>query len=192
MNEEAVEQLTMHAGLWRALEARQFVLRPPAADRGGGGRLVGAEALIRWNHPDLGLVSPGRFIPVAEETGLIVQIGDWVLGEACREAMRWRDAGRGDVVVAVNLSAVQFKRGDLEQSVLRALEDTGLEPRLLELELTESILIREQRKCAFSRQAAQADGRQAVDRRFRNRLLQPLVPEAVRGRQAQDRPDLRA
>ena len=143
MNEEAVEQLTMHAGLWRALEARQFVLHYQPQIEIGSGRLVGAEALIRWNHPDLGLVSPGRFIPVAEETGLIVQIGDWVLGEACREAMRWRDAGRGDVVVAVNLSAVQFKRGDLEQSVIRALEDTGLEPRLLELELTESILIRD-------------------------------------------------
>ena len=143
MNEDAVEQITMHAGLWRALEAGQFVLHYQPQIDIPSGKLVGAEALIRWNHPDLGLVSPGRFIPVAEETGLIVQIGDWVLREACREAMRWRDAGKGTPVVAVNLSAVQFKRGDLEQSVSRALEEAGLEPHLLELELTESILIRD-------------------------------------------------
>ncbi len=143
MNEDAVEQITIHAGLWRALEAGQFVLHYQPQIKIATGRLIGAEALIRWIHPDLGLVSPGRFIPVAEETGLIVQIGDWVLREACREAMRWREAGKGDLIVAVNLSAIQFKRGDIEQSVASALEETGLEPHLLELELTESILIRD-------------------------------------------------
>ena len=146
MNDDAVEQITMHAGLWRALEAEQFVLhfQPQfeIAD-GGPGRLIGAEALIRWNHPDLGLVPPGRFIPVAEETGLIVQIGDWVLRKACLEAAKWRASGAHDFVIAVNLSAVQFKRGDIEQSVTRALEESGLEPAFLELELTESILIRD-------------------------------------------------
>lgn len=143
MNEDAVEQITMHAGLWRAVEAEQFVLHYQPQFDLAGGRLVGAEALVRWNHPDLGLVSPGRFIPVAEETGLIVQIGDWVLREACREAARWRDAGMSGLVVAVNLSAVQFKRGDIEKSVIRALDETGLDPAQLELELTESILIRD-------------------------------------------------
>ncbi len=143
MNEDAVEQITIHAGLWRALEAGQFVLHYQPQIEIASGRLIGAEALLRWCHPDLGLVSPGRFIPVAEETGLIVQIGDWVLREACREATRWREAGKGELVVAVNLSAIQFKRGDIEQSVARALEETGLEPHLLELELTESILIRD-------------------------------------------------
>ena len=106
MNEEAVEQITMHAGLWRALEAEQFVLYFQPQFDIPSGRLIGAEALIRWDHPDLGLVSPGRFIPVAEETGLVVQIGDWVLREACREAVKWRDEGRAGMVVAVNLSAV--------------------------------------------------------------------------------------
>ena len=143
MNEDAVEQITMHAGLWRALEADQFVLHYQPQIAISSGKLIGAEALIRWNHPDLGLVSPGRFVPVAEETGLIVQICDWVLREACREATKWRNAGVSGLVVAVNLSAVQFKRGDLEQSVTRALAETGLEPHLLELELTESILIRD-------------------------------------------------
>jgi diguanylate cyclase (GGDEF)-like protein/PAS domain S-box-containing protein len=143
MNEDAVEQITIHAGLWRALEAEQFVLHYQPQIEIASGRLIGAEALLRWSHPDLGLVSPGRFIPVAEETGLIVQIGDWVLREACREAVRWREAGKGGVVVAVNLSAIQFKRGDIEKSVARALEETGLDPHRLELELTESILIRD-------------------------------------------------
>lgn len=143
MNEDAVEQITIHAGLWRALEAEQFVLHYQPQIEIASGRLIGAEALLRWCHPDLGLVSPGRFIPVAEETGLIVQIGDWVLREACREAMRWREAGKGGLIVAVNLSAIQFKRGDIEQSVARALEESGLDPHLLELELTESILIRD-------------------------------------------------
>ncbi|MFT3961484.1 putative bifunctional diguanylate cyclase/phosphodiesterase [Propionivibrio sp.] len=143
MNEDAVEQITMHAGLWRAVEAEQFVLHYQPQFDLRSGRLIGAEALIRWNHPDLGLVSPGRFIPVAEEAGLIVQIGDWVLREACREAARWRDAGAPGLVIAVNLSAVQFKRGDIERSVARALADSGLAPEQLELELTESILIRD-------------------------------------------------
>jgi EAL domain-containing protein (putative c-di-GMP-specific phosphodiesterase class I) len=107
------------------------------------GALIGAEALVRWNHPELGLVSPARFIPVAEESGLIVPLGDWVLHEACREAMRWRQAGILEPVVAVNLSALQFKRGNIEQSVTSALEESGLDPGRLELELTESILIRD-------------------------------------------------
>ena len=143
MNEDAVEQITIHAGLWRALEAEQFVLHYQPQVEIASGRLIGAEALLRWSHPDLGLVSPGRFIPVAEETGLIVQIGDWVLREACREAVRWREAGKGELVVAVNLSAIRFKRGNIEQSVARALEESGLDPHRLELELTESILIRD-------------------------------------------------
>jgi diguanylate cyclase (GGDEF)-like protein/PAS domain S-box-containing protein len=141
MNTGVVEQITMYSGLRRALESGQFVLHYQPQIDIPSGRLVGAEALIRWMHPDLGLVSPGRFIPVAEETGLIVDIGDWVLREACREAARWRADGLANPLVAVNLSALQFKRGDIEQSVARALMESGLEPTMLELELTESILI---------------------------------------------------
>lgn len=143
MNDDAVEQITIHSGLRRGLEVGQFVLYYQPQIEISSGRLVGAEALIRWNHPDLGLVSPGRFIPIAEETGLIVEIGDWVLREACHEAARWRESGFADPVVAVNLSALQFKRGDIEQSVTKALLASGIEPGMLELELTESILIRD-------------------------------------------------
>ena len=141
MNDAVIEQATLHAGLRRGLEAGQFALYYQPQVEVATGRLVGAEALIRWNHPDLGLVSPARFIPVAEETGLIVEIGDWVLREACREAARWMALGLPELRVAVNLSALQFKRGDIEKSVAGAIEASGIEPYMLELELTESILI---------------------------------------------------
>lgn len=141
MNDAVIEQVTLHAGLRRGLEAGQFALYYQPQVEVSTGRLIGAEALIRWNHPDLGLVSPARFIPVAEETGLIVEIGDWVLHEACREAARWIKLGLAEPSVAVNLSAVQFKRGEIEKSVASAIEASGIEPSMLELELTESILI---------------------------------------------------
>ncbi len=141
MNDAVIEQVTLHSGLRRGLEAGQFALHYQPQIELSSGRLVGAEALIRWNHPDLGLVSPARFIPVAEESGLIVEIGDWVLREACREAARWIGLGLSEPLVAVNLSALQFRRGDIEKSVTKALEESGLEPHMLELELTESILI---------------------------------------------------
>lgn len=143
MNDEADEWLSLHLDLRRALDAGQFVLHYQPQIELASGRLVGAEALLRWNHPLKGLVPPGRFIPVAEESGLIVPIGDWVLRDACREAASWQRAGMRDVVVAVNLSALQFKRGDIEKSVTRALDESGLDPALLELELTESILIQD-------------------------------------------------
>lgn len=143
MNSDTVDLITLHTGLRRALETGQFVLHYQPQIDIISGALIGAEALIRWHHPELGMVPPGRFIPVAEETGLIVEIGDWVLREACREAAKWRQAGMFEPVVAVNLSALQFKRGDIESSVVRALTGSGIEPGMLELELTESILIRD-------------------------------------------------
>jgi diguanylate cyclase (GGDEF)-like protein/PAS domain S-box-containing protein len=143
MNSDALDQITLHTGLRRALEAEQFVLHYQPQIDIASGALIGAEALIRWNHPELGMISPARFIPVAEETGLIVEIGDWVLHEACREVARWRDAGMFEPVVAVNLSALQFKRGNIEQSVTHALAESGIDPSMLELELTESILIKD-------------------------------------------------
>jgi diguanylate cyclase (GGDEF)-like protein/PAS domain S-box-containing protein len=141
MNIEALEHLAMRNGLRRALERGEFVLHYQPQINLRSGVVTGVEALIRWNHPELGLVAPGRFISVAEESGLIVPIGDWVLHEACRQALRWKQAGVPDMIMAVNLSAVQFKRGNVEQSVLQALKATGFNPALLELELTESILI---------------------------------------------------
>ena len=107
------------------------------------GLIGGAEALLRWQHPEWGLVAPGRFIPVAEDSGLIVPIGEWVLREACRQARGWQEAGLRPITVAVNLSALQFKRSDLLATVTQALAESGLEPGYLELELTESILIQD-------------------------------------------------
>ncbi|HEV7816796.1 MAG TPA: EAL domain-containing protein [Janthinobacterium sp.] len=142
MNEEAVENLSMRSGLRRAIERKEFVLHyQPQIDLVSGA-VVGAEALIRWDRPGSGMVAPGRFIPVAEESGLIVSIGEWVLHEACRQAAAWRKAGLPELIMAVNLSAIQFKRGDLEQTVISVLQESGLDPALLELELTESILIK--------------------------------------------------
>jgi len=141
MNVEAVEHLAMRNGLRRALERDEFVLHyQPQVDLGTG-QVVGAEALIRWRHPDLGLIAPGRFIPIAEDSGLIVPIGEWVMREACRQGMVWKQAGLPEMLIAVNLSSVQFKRGDVVQTVIGALEASGFNPALLELELTESILI---------------------------------------------------
>jgi diguanylate cyclase (GGDEF)-like protein/PAS domain S-box-containing protein len=144
MNVDALEHLKIRTGLRQALDQGQFVLHfQPQVDLATG-RTVGAEALIRWAHPELGLLPPARFISIAEDSGLIVPIGDWVLREACRQAAAWRSAsGVSDLVCAVNLSAPQFRRGDLEGSVARALADSGLDPACLELELTESILIQD-------------------------------------------------
>jgi len=144
MNTDAVQHLNMRNGLRGALERDEFVLHyQPQVDLESG-KTIGAEALLRWNHPEQGLVSPASFIPVAENSGLIVPIGDWVLREACRQAMQWSSVeGRSDLIVAVNLSAAQFQRGDLEKTVSAALAESGLDPARLELELTESILIRD-------------------------------------------------
>jgi diguanylate cyclase (GGDEF)-like protein/PAS domain S-box-containing protein len=141
MNIDAIEQLSMRNGLRRALERGEFVLHyQPQIDLAGN-TVIGVEALIRWNHPDLGMIPPARFIPGAEDSGLIIPISEWVLREACRQAAAWVKSGLPPILVAVNLSAVQFKRSDVEQSVISALEESGIDPSLLELELTESILI---------------------------------------------------
>ena len=141
MNSEASEHLSLRNGLHRALERSELTLHyQPQIDLRTG-RVTGVEALLRWYHPERGMIAPARFIPVAEDSGLIVPIGVWVLREACRQAAAWRRDGLPALTMAVNLSAVQFQRGDVEQSVLRALEESGLAPQCLELELTESILI---------------------------------------------------
>jgi EAL domain-containing protein (putative c-di-GMP-specific phosphodiesterase class I) len=103
--------------------------------------MTGAEALIRWRHPERGLMSPESFIPIAEESGLIVPIGQWVLCEACRQARQWEVAGLRLVPLAVNISALEFRGKTFVDSVRRILEETGLDPRLLEMELTESALM---------------------------------------------------
>ncbi len=143
INTNAFEYLYLRNGLRRALENQDFVLYyQPQIDLTTG-KLIGAEALLRWHDPELGLIPPNRFITVSEESGLIIPIGAWVLQEACRQAMEWQNAGLPQCLLGVNLSAVQFKRGDLPAIIKMALDKTGLDPACLELELTESILIRE-------------------------------------------------
>src|SRR4029077_3714718 len=107
------------------------------------GALVGFEALMRWRHTELGDISPKRFVPLAEDTGLIVPIGEWVLHTACVQARAWLDSGLRDFAVGVNISARQFATGDLPRTVRRVLQDTGLDPGCLELEITESVAIQD-------------------------------------------------
>lgn len=141
MHAQLVERRHLLSLLRGALERHELRLHyQPQIDLHTG-EVIGAEALIRWQHPELGVVSPARFIPIAEESGLIVPIGNWVMREACRQAKAWQDAGLPRFVVAVNLSAVQFRLPDFCQTVADALTDSGLSPDCLELELTESLLI---------------------------------------------------
>jgi len=143
MNARALGMLLMEHDLRRALEGKQFLLHyQPQIDLNTG-RITGAEALIRWQHPERGLVSPAQFIPIAEERGLIVPIGEWVLQEACRQNKEWQEAGLPAIAVAVNLSASQFQKSNLAQEVARILQDGGLAPEHLELELTESAIMRD-------------------------------------------------
>ncbi|HEX2199939.1 MAG TPA: EAL domain-containing protein [Burkholderiales bacterium] len=141
MNERVTERLAMESALRRAIERREFLLHYQQRVDLASGAIVGAEALVRWLHPEWGLVRPARFIPLAEETGLIVPIGEIVLREACRQARAWLDGGLMPGVVSVNLSARQFRQEGLVRLVSRALEETRLDPRHLELELTESMVM---------------------------------------------------
>lgn len=143
MNVNALERLQLETDLRHALERNELLLHyQPQIDLRID-RIVGAEALLRWQHPGRGLVSPGQFIPIAEDSGLIVPIGEWVMREACRQTHAWRQAGLPAITVAVNLSALQFQRADLLDTVSQALTASGLAPEWLELELTESILIQD-------------------------------------------------
>jgi diguanylate cyclase (GGDEF)-like protein/PAS domain S-box-containing protein len=141
MNLDAVERVEMQSKLRAALRAQEFRLHYQPQVRVRDGAIIGAEALIRWRTEDGEMIPPGRFIPVAEKSGLIIPIGQWVLEEACRQAMAWQAAGLPDFVVAVNLSVVQFARGDVVEAVRTALQTSGLAPQRLELEITESVLL---------------------------------------------------
>ena len=141
MNLRAQEHLLLQNRMHLALGRGEFSLEYQPQLNIASGRVFGVEALLRWRSPELGQVAPGRFIPVAEDSGIIVPIGAWVLQEACRQARAWRDAGLPELSVSVNMSALQFRRGDLAEAVASALRNSGLPPHLLELELTESILL---------------------------------------------------
>ncbi len=139
---QPTDRLSMEASLREALEKKQFLLRYQPKINLATGEIVGAEALVRWQHPSLGLVPPDDFIPLAEETRLILPLGDWVLGEACAQAQKWVALGLPRCSVAVNLSAWQLDKASLLKSVDQALKVSGLDPKLLELEITETVAMR--------------------------------------------------
>lgn len=143
LNTQARRRLELQSELGQALEREEFLLYfQPKVDLRDG-RIVGAEALLRWNRPGKGLVPPQQFIPIAEKTGMIVPLGAWVLENACRHMRRWRDAGLGEIRIAVNVSARQFRSGQLEELVAATLKNQEVDPQCLMLELTESMLMDE-------------------------------------------------
>jgi len=141
MNQLVNERLALEHSLRRAMERREFLLHYQQKVDLKSGAVVGAEALLRWQHQEWGLLRPARFIPVAEETGLIVQIGEWVVEEACRQTVAWQKQGLDPGVVSVNLSARQFRQQGLVRAVSRILGATGMDPSALEMELTESMVM---------------------------------------------------
>jgi EAL domain-containing protein (putative c-di-GMP-specific phosphodiesterase class I) len=141
LNRDSRERLALEMGLRQALRHKQFVLHYQPIMDIRSGALLGAEALVRWQHPERGLLGPDTFIGIAERSGLIVEIGDWVLNEACCQMHAWHAAGLPRVFVSVNLSGMQFQRADVVQLVDAALQRSGLPAEYLELELTESILL---------------------------------------------------
>ncbi|MEO6565194.1 MAG: EAL domain-containing protein, partial [Casimicrobiaceae bacterium] len=158
MNIRAVERQSIEGDLRRALERQEFVLHYQSKMNLETGALTGVEALIRWQHPKRGLLSPAQFIPIAEDCGLIVPIGKWVLREACRQARAWQDAGLPPVPIAVNISAMEIRHDSFLANVRAILTETRLEPCYLELEVTESALIHNVESTAAVLKALQVTG----------------------------------
>jgi diguanylate cyclase (GGDEF)-like protein len=142
MNVRAVARQSIEESLRRALERQEFALvyQPKVSLKTG--EITGAEALLRWTHPTRGPISPAKFIPVAEDSGLILPIDRWVLREACKQTRAWADSGLPQVAISVNVSAMEFRNEKFLEGIFAILKETGLNPRLLELELTESVLMK--------------------------------------------------
>ncbi|MGB1237659.1 MAG: bifunctional diguanylate cyclase/phosphodiesterase [Pseudomonadales bacterium] len=149
MNDRASQKLSIERGLRQALNNREFELYYQAQYELGSGKLCGCEALLRWRNPQEGMIAPDIFIPVAEETGLIRPIGQWVLEQACKQAKRWQEQGIPPIAIAVNFSSYQFRK-DIVQSIVQCTETIGLDPHWLVIEVTESALMQDPN---FTRQA---------------------------------------
>ena len=164
MNDLAAQRKSLEDRLGLALEREEFVLHyQPKVDLNTGA-ITSVEALVRWQHPDRGLVPPLQFVPIAEDCGLIVPIGQWVIREACRQARAWQDAGLQAIPVSVNVSSIEFRSKDFLKNVQAILGDTRLEPRYLELELTESVLMQHAESTASALETLKSMGvRLAVD-----------------------------
>jgi EAL domain-containing protein (putative c-di-GMP-specific phosphodiesterase class I) len=165
MNVRAMERQSIEEGLRRALDREEFVLNYQPKINLKTGTIVGAEALIRWTHPTRGSVSPAQFIPVAEDCGLILPIGNWVLRAACTQARAWVDAGLPMATIAVNVSAMELWNENFLIGLFAILNETGLDPRALELELTESVLMK------------RADSAAATLRTLRERGVQVAIDD---------------
>jgi diguanylate cyclase (GGDEF)-like protein len=164
LNVRAIERQIIEEGLRRALERHEFSLRYQPKINLKTGAITGVEALILWTHPIRGLVAPAEFIPVAEDCGLILPIGAWVLREACGQARAWVDAGLSATPMAVNVSAIQFRDENFLENLFAILSETGLDPRFLELELTESLLMKHAESAASILQTLRRRGVQvAID-----------------------------
>lgn len=143
MKDAVLEKMTLTNSLYRALERQELFLQYQPQIAISTQEIIGFEALIRWKHPTLGLISPGVFIPIAEQTGLINSIGEWVLLTACKQNKSWQDQGYRSVQMAVNLSLEQFRSGNIEKTVKKCLDNSGLDPQYLELEITEGIAMKD-------------------------------------------------
>ncbi len=143
MNDRAVERQSLEGSLRQAVARQEFVLHYQPKVNLETGAITGAEALIRWQHPVRGLLSPKQFVSIAEDSGLIVPIGQWIIREACRQAQAWQTAGLRPTPIAVNISAVEFRSENFLADIRDILRDTGLDPRYLEIELTESVLVQD-------------------------------------------------
>jgi diguanylate cyclase (GGDEF)-like protein/PAS domain S-box-containing protein len=164
MNRKAVERQSLEGELRRALERKEFLLHYQPKVNLDTDEITGVEALIRWQQPGRGLVPPSQFVPIAEDCGLIVQIGRWVLREACRQTRAWQDAGLPPLPIAVNVSAIEFREKGFVEGVRTILSETGLEARYLELELTEGVLMKDVESAASVLQELKMMGvRLAVD-----------------------------
>ena len=153
-----LEHISLISGMRKALLENQFSLHyQPKIDLQTND-ICGFEALLRWHHPEQGFISPATFIPLAESSGLIIQLGEWVICEACEQAKRWYDQGLLEFAVAVNISSIQFKRGNIDTIVLGALSASGLPPQYLELELTESLLIEDSERLVTTLSSLRAEG----------------------------------
>jgi len=153
LNQAISERLELENSLRHALERDEFLVYYQPRIEVASGRIVGAEALIRWNCPDKGLIPPDSFIPIAEETGLIIPIGQWILQEACRQNSAWQCAGLPPISISVNLSPIQFRHAGLVDSVADALAQAGLDPACLELELTESFVMQDAERINIAMQS---------------------------------------
>ena len=187
------ERLRLEADIGRAIDQEEFFLEyQPIVDLGTGS-LLGVEALVRWRHPEAGVLMPNRFIPVAEECGQIVRLGRWVLLEACRALRAWRAcvAGGNGLRVSVNISGRHLQHGELLQDVANALEKSGLEPQNLVIELTESTIMYNTEATLKHLRAVEGAGSPAGHRRFRHRLLLAVLSAPLPHRYPEDRPLVR-